>query len=394
MAAAEKKRIKSGRTTFSDDDDEVDEGGFREHAAPALTISQHLMDFFAARCKMLVPVVLFIFLLMLLVWDMKTTSILSDIIHDDHTNLWEKMDATMLAKWLSPLDLCMLKIDQKNMSIKAFRQKNCSKLHDRSSGESAPRLFCSIGSSLGKPCTAPLSTRSFFTSRLLGPLGDADNFALKTSLRRLALQKKALVFIGDAISKQNQEATLCELLRTDQISITGGGGHHDSNSTISEFGISWIDQPSLSMDVIFMHIAHLDIAHHHKGRRKLSDGSNFDTDIDGIHRRNDHRKLDLLIDEHHKLNATNYAQNEPSLTLLSASAHMENFSHQYPGGMMIVANIGVWYNSREKFRKDLPVFLRWLEDLGVENTVLFRETAAQHWNHTGIFSSPFFIFLL
>ena len=102
MAAAEKKRIKSGRTTFSDDDYEVDEGGFREHAAPALTISQHLMDFFAARCKMLVPVVLFIFLLMLLVWDMKTTSILSDIIHDDHTDLWEKMDSTMLAKWLSP----------------------------------------------------------------------------------------------------------------------------------------------------------------------------------------------------------------------------------------------------------------------------------------------------
>ena len=49
--------------------------------------------------------------------------------------------------------------------------------------------------------------------------------------------------------------------------------------------------------------------------------------------------------------------------------------------------------SRERYRKELPLFLRWLSDIGGQskNLVLYRETAAQHWNHTanGYFSYEF-----
>eukprot|EP00981_Chlorochromonas_danica_P011954 scaffold4358_cov177-Ochromonas_danica.AAC.8 len=50
----------------------------------------------------------------------------------------------------------------------------------------------------------------------------------------------------------------------------------------------------------------------------------------------------------------------------------------------IIANAGVWYNSRERFRNELPGFLGWLNDLSRDsgNVILYRETAAQHWNHT------------
>jgi hypothetical protein len=59
---------------------------------------------------------------------------------------------------------------------------------------------------------------------------------------------------------------------------------------------------------------------------------------------------------------------------------------------VLVVNVGVWYNSRAKFRTELPDILEWMNTLSKErnSTVFFRETAAQHWNHTssGYYSSP------
>ena len=164
--------------------------------------------------------VLFGSLLVILVWDLKTSSDLSEFVHDDHEDYWENMNTTKLAKWFSPLDLCMLQIDQPNTDIKAYRQKNCSNLPD-GNGVDSQRLFCGIGSSLGKPCIAPLSTKTYFTSSLLGALGEPENGLLKTCLRRVAAKQKAIVFVGDALSKQNQEALVCEMMRTDRIIVTG-----------------------------------------------------------------------------------------------------------------------------------------------------------------------------
>ena len=163
---------------------------------------------------------LFIFLLVVLVWDLKTSSDLSEFVHDDHEDYCENMNTSKLAKWFSPLDLCMLQIDEPNTDIKAYRQKNCSNLPD-GNGVDSQRLFCGIGSSLGKPCIAPLSTKTYFTSSLLGALGEPENGLLKTCLRRVAAKQKAIVFVGDALSKQNQEALVCEMMRTDRIIVTG-----------------------------------------------------------------------------------------------------------------------------------------------------------------------------
>ena len=52
--------------------------------------------------------------------------------------------------------------------------------------------------------------------------------------------------------------------------------------------------------------------------------------------------------------------------------------------MIIIVNIGVYYNSREHFRIDLPHILDWMRELHLKHncTVLFRESAAQHWSHS------------
>ena len=363
LHGTEKSRNKTGKENFSSDDDE-DETHL--HAQSSMSLLHRVRGTKSKGVEYLVLVVLFVFLLLLLIWDMKTTSILSEIIHDDHADLWQHMNTSIINKWLSPLDFCMLKIDQVNVDVRAYRQKNCTKLQGLNPPDSV-KLFCGIGSSLGKPCTSPLSTRSFFKSHLIGTLGDPHNKLLRTSLRLMAEDKKVLVFIGDAISKQNQEATVCELMRTDRI-IISGGSRASLNSTTSEFVIHWRDNPALSIEIIFLHVAHLN-----------NDHSN---------RKNERHLQQRIINDslQPKINSSNYAQNSPSITLSSATAHLDNLLVRFPGGVVIVANIGVWYNSREKFRNELPIFLRWLNSLGKDskNLILFRETAAQHWNHTGL----------
>jgi hypothetical protein len=267
----------------------------------------------------------------------------------------------------------MLKIDKLDVDIKQYRQKNCSRLQG-GNGVDPLRLFCGIGSSLGKPCTSPLSTKSFFTSHLIGKLGDPGNNILKTVLRRFAEEKRAFVFIGDALSKQNQEALICELMRTDRIIATRGNGSvHIPNATVSEFNVRWKDRSDLSLDIIFMHIAHLGNFHRgHRGRRKLLGRVGNEVVTEG--------RIQEQAD-----NSSVYAFSQPSMTLQSAEFHMDSLLSQHPEGVVVVANIGVWYNSRETYRKELPYFLRWLSDIGnnKNNLVMFRETAAQHWNHTG-----------
>ena len=359
----EKSRSKTGKENLSPDDDE-DETHL--HSQSSIPLLYRVRGIMTKGVEYLVPAVLFVSLLLLLIWDMKTTSILSEIIHDDHADLWQHMNTSIIKKWLSPLDLCMMKIDQVDVDVRAYRQKNCTKLQGLNPPDSV-KLFCGIGSSLGKPCTSPLSTRSFFKSHLIGTLGDSDNKLLRTSLRLMAEDKKVLVFIGDAISKQNQEAAVCELMRTDRI-LLSGGSRASLNSTTSEFVIHWKDNPAISTEIIFLHVAHLN-----------NDHSNLENER--------HLQLRPAIDSlRPKINSSNYAQNSPSITLSSATGHIDNLLKRFPGGVVIVSNIGVWYNSREKFRNELPIFLRWLNRLGKDskNLILFRETAAQHWNHTGL----------
>lgn len=371
--AATKLHNKIGKSAFSDDDEENCES--HDHQMYSLTRFQSTKNFtknFIERgSKITIPVLLFTFLLLLLIWDMKMTSTLSEIIHDDHADRWEPMDSDGLNRWFSPIDVCMLKLDQENVDIRTYRAKNCSNL------EGEQRLFCGIGSSLGKSCLSPLSNRSFFTSRLIGILGDPDNKILKQSLRLLAVEKKAVVFIGDVISKQNQEAMVCELMRTDRITFTGGP-HSSQDSTLSEFGIKWKDHPHLSLKIIFMHLAHLTGVHEIRRHRRLSP-RNLEGETE--------EKTILNSRPEAKDNSSIYSQGGPSMTLISASSQLDTILQNYPAGIVVIANIGVWYNSREKYRKELPLFLRWLNNLGETNgnIVMFRETAAQHWNHTGIF---------
>ena len=81
----------------------------------------------------------------------------------------------------------MLQVSSPDVDLKQFRSRNCSKL--TSVGIATHRLYCNIGSSLGKQCAPPLSanSRKFFNFRLKNNrYGDPSDRFLNVAVERLA----------------------------------------------------------------------------------------------------------------------------------------------------------------------------------------------------------------
>eukprot|EP01036_Dinobryon_divergens_P022067 gene22067-30301_t len=447
---------------------------------------------------------LFAGLLFLVIWDMRKVHEMSELIHDDHTSEWEKMNSSSLNKWLTPLDICMLQVSSPDVDLKQFRSRNCSKL--TSVGIATHRLYCNIGSSLGKQCAPPLSanSRKFFNFRLKNNrYGDPSDKFLNVAVERLARENKAILFIGDGISKQNHDALLCEIMRSESksavgltlgtlnSSLTAVQGQVMSNFTlqlrknsgIAEFGHRNEQKTLLSMSIFFLKMVHifepgdLEMKKKVRRRRSMQKGrvgpqidrnerlialeardnvrskrrvTQIDRKYDNVNSNNDNNnnnnnKIKVVAPRDGnkaRVNATiplsRSNQNQKSTTVTSSSKIQRSASDtsassqrnltdlspypslpptSYPvidssssasesplyislgdikeataeilrsySGVVVIANVGAWYNSRERFRKELPEFINWLNDLGRDdaNTVFFRETAAQHWNHTDI----------
>lgn len=491
-------------------------------------------------------------LMLILIWDMKKMHQISEVIHDDHNSLWERMNDSSVRSWWSPLDLCLLKMNDSRMDIKSYRSKSCNKLpavvnsnNNNNFGNNnvnVQKLFCNAGSSLGKACPAPLSTRFFFHYRLRdAPYRDARSSYLSETLKYLAKRHMPLLFIGDGISKQNEDALICDLLRTDTVQITTGmnmPGYNRSNlALLPDYIITWKDKEvlgnknvkpvgssssnNLQLEVKYFKLTSVennDFEHNHRvrkqrrrhrkqqrrhllsttndpslpnkaddtnvniksmaklpkkafssssnglnggGMRKFAGGnagtanrtqglgsmpkqqrrgganttttaSGSDVRLRRVTNTNSSasaagtgkaRKSSNTTTTSKKPQATNTSQTQQTATPLLKLHNLDDLQSAVTAyltqrrmpAVAVVANLGVFYNSREKFREELPDFLHWLWQLAKEeedivdssgvnthvtvsasslgskptqsqrrrkNLIFYRETAAQHWNHT------------
>lgn len=377
-------------------------------------------------------------LLMVVLWDLREVHIMSEIIHDDHSGLWERMNDTAVKQWLTPLDLCLLGANDPHTDLKKYRTSNCSKVPSAvpasSQNPSQHKLFCTIGSSLGKQCTPPLRKHSYFQQRLRDPVyHDSSAKYLSKALRSLAARQVPLIFIGDGLSKQNEDALVCDLLRTDRVSIAGVS-NTDYHTIVSDYIIRWKDS-NLKLDVKYFPLNYIEsdedplggmLRKRKRKRRRvlpvLSSGNttanhtnsastkvnkastgkksstkplpakpedspsnitffdsaslkkDFDTGLSII----DYQLATDASSSSVETNSTTHSHGLSIIQEIIDSILSRNHS------VAVIANAGVWYNSRERFRKELPEFLGWLNGLAKDsrNVVLYRETAAQHWNHT------------
>lgn len=337
---------------------------------------------------------------LIMVWDMKKMHDMSEVIHDDHTSMWERMNDTMIRSFWSPLDICMLKNNDSKVDIRTYRTKVCNKYSSSSviSSYGAQKLFCNAGSSIGKACPPPLSTRTYFMYRLRDSrFRDPRSTYLSESMRYLAKNRMPIVFIGDGLSKQNEDALICDLLRTDtSVTVstnTASAKTNEKGIIEADYTIKWRATPSLKLEVKYFKVSYVEederirkqYLKYRKGTRRAQVSNVTKSDESTKQLRPGHKRL---ISEDTVLNMTATVVSANTRSILSFDQlknALNRFITSRNRSMALVANIGVWYNSREKFREELPEFLRWLHDLkdrDPKNVIFYRETAAQHWNHT------------
>lgn len=465
-----------------------------------------------------IAAVFIIVLTLIMIWDMNKVYNISEMIHDDHNDLWEPMNETALRSWWSPLDICLLKMNDSSLDVKTYRAKTCSKLPGinltPSNEVMVPKLFCNAGSSLGKSCPAPLDSRNYFYYRLRDVrYRDGRATYLSEALKSLAKKQMPLVFVGDGLSKQNEDAVVCDLLRTDGNLITvmtglsflqqkmGSTFNRSAltNAMIPDYVVRWKNMESFPLEIKYFKLwavedeavsndatssrkskktkrsfkrRYLHHDHPHSAtdneanpredhsnwladspmsrssiasRRVLVEGSPNQRQPNANQRiqpklvarsvsetNSDKTKLPPKQSSLPSTSATrtsmysmaNNSTAGKSSVVKSASANRTssgNFKRptntssgaipnygaqatptvrlsfqqvqeavhayilQQKRSVALIANLGVFYNSREKFREELPFFLSWLHHLQDEspnNLIFYRETAAQHWNHT------------
>ena len=261
----------------------------------------------------------------IIIWDMDKQYDLSHEIHNDHTDIWKPMTAKDTYDWYSDADLCSLK-QKSSSNLKKYRIRNCTNLRNLPSIVYANKLICAVGMTLGRSCQAPLN--GFYLHKLKdNELNNPLSLHLYHVIVKLVSRQIPIVFIGDFISKQNQENLICEIFRKNIMGKFDIQGDLDLNMTnnISRLTITWKRNQTF-LDMYYVRMVQL----RHHGVERLRKHINF-------------------IFSNHKQ-------------------------------ILIIANIGGWYTSREKYRMDIEIFLHYLNEIGQTNLVFFRETSAQHWN--------------
>jgi hypothetical protein len=316
--------------------------------------------------KWLIFCILLASLFAILLWDMTRMSSLSRVIHDDHSSLWKTIRKTKLIKWLTPLDVCILSNPYGfNVSAYHYATTNCSKLLPRRKDQSNQTLlFCSIGLGLGRTCVAPHLERSYFDKETIGAVtGNTTRYNIKSAMRQLVKFKKSLIFVGDSLTRQSVQALFCEIMRLEPSVQLRGDLMNPHNVTAT-----WPAKDSRQRSSLSIHyIQYTGNPHNHvieggadaPGQPARDGGGNIHTPDHPSH-----------------------------IDLAELKARVSAIEEQSVGGVVLVLNIGAAYMSRMKFRDDIREVLDWMDRLGSggeggkNSLALFRETAAQHWNHT------------
>lgn len=364
--------------------------------------------------KYFAPLVLFVLLFGVLIWDLHRVKELSDVIHDDHEDIWVTMNHSEISSWYSESDTCIIRkqlleyesrsptsiynnLSFENTTIDYFKKlaSNCSTSRTASNTLSTLKLKCSVGSSVGnRQCLPPYVLKKYYTEKLRDrTLNDPTNVMLRRVLNRFAMAKKPIVFLGDVVSKQNFDAMLCETLRSDRTWITMNIESFEStNSSLASYTIHWKGKAH-SLRVFFLHMTHVvlrstsgsashDSAYDHDENYLIENSDSYDSAMEtGSKAHRDRRNV-----RRHQTNTTqqaaiNYSKQTTALSLETVRKQLLLFNSTF-GGFALVANVGVWYNTRERFREEVVLLLRMLNEMGESNIVLFRESAAQHWNLT------------
>jgi len=515
-------KLEGGDYGFAGDSEHDTEVGLSSASTDKVRKKANLRYVHAACSFIMLSMILFI-----MMWDMKKVQRMSTIIHDDHRSLWVRMNSTVLRYWYNSYDLCLLSSKGSVIYSRSDNQSNGNSMNINTSsnvdlvanqchsvtsstiqGSSSKQLTssplrCNVGYGYHNlNCLVNLTMRSFYRYMLNDKaLGDPRNMMLRSVLMDLSMTKRPVVILGDGVSKQSQDAMICEMLRTDKsVKVSSKASFYSSNYTLR-----W-SKERRQLDLFYFRLVSInaaddDVPHRRRQRRRRrvlnqsiddsayvnssqavvdvstidrsrwvipssSNDSSLSNDLSGNSTQSSPGELawtnisypigdevDRIIDSTQSIQndsaipvederplfttqlvdsegaANNFigssvltdtieesmqsndtiAYNSSDAVVISNDSNATNATlvgylpnnrvtsvrfafvqnrvkvllEQYRS-LVVIVNVGVYYNSREQFRTDLPQLLDWMHSLRVDHncTVFFRETAAQHWSHT------------
>jgi len=267
--------------------------------------------------------------------------------------VWVDLTPQEIDDWYSPLEICMLDLEDREMMSPRAAQQVCV---DKGFRNPAHNRNCPVGKGSNKfPCYPPYKNRKSFMRGVEG-YTNASSTPIKDMISTLFAKNMSLVLLGDSTMRQKLNALDCEVRREDQYARTEG--------TLK--GIL----PCHSAHNIYM--GDMNIPLH-----AISIGPNSVGCLSGgLHKRD-----------------------PDGGGLYENARHLIQKFNAEGRGVFVLANLGLWYNDEKPFQDALPGVFRWLssvadETLGgkVKNVVRWHETMAQHWPNeigSGYYYRPF-----
>jgi hypothetical protein len=244
------------------------------------------------------------------------------------------MTAKEFNQWYPALaDRCQLTSDIDPAHMRSYCQEH------RKRNKAPGTLKCDvdshgIGTGFIFGCPPPmLSRRTYFNKVLIG-YEDASVSYLASFLKVLAKENKALVILGDSVSYQTVQSLPCELYR--------------SNVSFRKQRDEWLPRDGKGMYHLFFGDINARVGLYYKRLNNFRRKDQLDSLRKDLN--------DIMLGDHAK------------------------------AGMVILANIGMWYNKMYDYRTDIPLFFKLLNDFGKANAgsveIAWRETTATHWSYS------------
>jgi hypothetical protein len=267
--------------------------------------------------------------------------------------VWRDLTEKEMSEWYSPVDRCVLESSNRFTSAQEIR-RNCTYL------KLGGWRGCAVGmGSNNFPCYPPFAgARKGFLRGVEG-YTNHSHMPLLNAFRELAAANSALILLGDSTMRQKLAALRCELMREDHT--------------------SWIEGNLRGILPCHTNLTiHFDSNTNALRLHGISIGPNSVNCLrGGLGKRHPHGIFENARDLLRRINE----EDEQS--------------------MLVVANLGLWYNDDMVFRRVVPDVLEWLHNVSVSgpsdgkwlrNTVRWHETMAQHWSNeigSGYYYRPF-----
>ena len=206
---------------------------------------------------------------------------------------------------------------------------------------------------------------------------------LLQSLKLVAQNQQALVFVGDSVTRQSVQGFLAETLSSStgilNIQFTNLGYFirpdlHAfqvvfTSSGNSSFGDAAAKTTSWVLDIYYLCMPVVDFRHRlfSSSAPRSNNGHLFLSNLGGA----DFRQL---------------RERHWTWFFVKQTLQWIVRNKKYPRGIVLIVNVGIWYNREADMREDLVPFLQLLNKLAnipyLENKIYWRETSAQHFEHS------------